>query len=189
MTPLEPRILLAIHRLASPILDAVFVVSHTLGSQSFLTVLVLAAASMHAVHREWREAATWIAVGLATVGLIDGLKALSARSRPELWPRLVEQGGSSFPSGHAVAAAAFYPLLAWSLARRRPRALPAAMAVAMVIVLMISVGRLYLGLHWPSDVFAGCVIGFAESLMAIAWIKRGDARGADGPGGPSGATS
>jgi membrane-associated phospholipid phosphatase len=51
----------------------------------------------------------------------------------------------------------------------------------MTIVLVISVGRLYLGLHWPSDVFAGCAIGFTESLAAISRLRRGEADRARDP--------
>src|SRR5262245_24683529 len=120
---METRILLAIHHVAGPRLDVVFAMSHTLGSQPFLITLVLTAALVHVLRRERREAVAWIVVGVATVVLIEGLKALCSRARPELWPRLVDQGGSSFPSGHALAAAAFYPLLAWLVARRQPRLL------------------------------------------------------------------
>jgi undecaprenyl-diphosphatase len=168
---METRILVAIHEQAGPLLDVLFVVSHTLGSRAFLTALVLSAAAVHTLLGERREAVAWIAVGVATVVAIELIKDLVARPRPELWPRLVTQGGSSFPSGHAVATAAFYPLLAWAVTRHRPRLFPAALAFATILVLLVSLGRLYLGLHWPTDVLAGWAIGAAESTAAIAWLK------------------
>lgn len=170
---METRILLAIHEHAGPLLDALFGVSHTLGSRAFLTVLVLSAAVIHGLRGERREALAWLGVGVATVLAIETIKGLVARPRPELWPRLVNQGGSSFPSGHAIAAAAFYPLLAWVLTRHRPRLLPVAFSLAAALVILVSVGRLYLGLHWPTDVLAGWAIGVMESTAAVAWLRGG----------------
>ena len=169
---METRILVAIHEHAGPLLDVLFGLSHTLGSKASFTILVLSAAFIHALWGERREALAWIAIGVATVGTIEVIKGLVARPRPELWPRLVTQGGSSFPSGHAVAAAAFYPLLAWVLARHRPRLFPVALALAAALVLVVSVGRLYLGLHWPTDVLGGWAIGAVESAAAVAWLRR-----------------
>jgi undecaprenyl-diphosphatase len=168
---METRILLAIHEHAGPLLDVLFSLSHTLGSREVFTVLVLSAAFIHGLLGERREALAWVGVGVATVVAIELIKDLAARPRPELWPRLVTQGGSSFPSGHAVAAAAFYPLLAWVLARHRPRLLPVAFSLAAVLVILVSVGRLYLGLHWPTDVLAGWAIGAAESTAAVTWLR------------------
>jgi undecaprenyl-diphosphatase len=168
---MEARILFAIHDHAGPMLDVLFALSHTLGSRAFLTVLVLTAAGVHGLFGQRREAIAWIAVGVATVVAIELIKDLVARPRPQLWPRLVIQGGSSFPSGHAVAAAAFYPLLAWVVTRHRPRLFPAALSLAAALVLLVSLGRLYLGLHWPTDVLAGWAIGATESTAAVAWLK------------------
>jgi membrane-associated phospholipid phosphatase len=170
---MEIRILLFIHEHAGPLLDSLFRLSHTLGSRSFFTALVLSAACLHGLWGERREALAWIVVGIATVTAIEVIKDLVARPRPELWPRLVTQGGSSFPSGHAVASAAFYPLLAWVLTRRRARLFPIALSLAAVLVLLVGTGRLYLGLHWPTDVLGGWMIGATESALAIAWLRRG----------------
>ncbi|HEY8151914.1 MAG TPA: phosphatase PAP2 family protein [Vicinamibacteria bacterium] len=169
---METRILLAFHEHAGPWLDVLFGLSHTLGSKTCFTVLVLSAAFVHALSGQRREALAWIGIGVATVGSIEAIKGLVARPRPELWPRLVTQGGSSFPSGHAVAAAAFYPLLAWVLTRNRPRLLPAALFLAAALVFLVSAGRLYLGLHWPTDVLGGWAIGATESTAAIKWLGR-----------------
>jgi undecaprenyl-diphosphatase len=184
---METRILLAIHEHAGPLLDVLFGFSHTLGSKAFLTVLVLSVAFMHAIQGERREALAWIAIGVATVMSIELMKGLVARPRPELWARLYSQGGSSFPSGHAVAAAAFYPLLAWVLTRNRPRLRPLAFFLAGCLIVFVSAGRLYLGLHWPTDLLGGWAIGAAESAAAIAWLRYGRLTGDRGSPGPAGA--
>jgi undecaprenyl-diphosphatase len=170
----DTRILLFIHAHSSPLLDELARVSHLLGTRAFCIALVLSAAFLHRARGERREAVAWIGIGLTTVTVIEVLKALVLRPRPELWPRLVLQGGSSFPSGHAIASAAFFPLLAWLAARRHPRLLPAALALAVALSLFVGLGRLYLGLHWPTDVLAGWMLGAAECLVVIAWLKRPD---------------
>jgi undecaprenyl-diphosphatase len=153
-----------------------FRISHVLASQRFCSVLVLSAALVHLLRRERREAVAWIAVGVSTAVVIETLKHFIVRPRPELWSRIVTQGGSSFPSGHAVASAALYPLLAWVLVRGRPRLRPPALALGAAIALLIGLGRLYLGLHWPSDVLGGWALGALESAAAIAWLRRAEPR-------------
>jgi membrane-associated phospholipid phosphatase len=166
------RILLFIHAHASPFLDALARFSHALGTRAFCIALVLSAAFVHRLRGERREAVAWIGIGVSTVTMIEVLKALIMRPRPELWPRLVLQGGSSFPSGHAIASAAFYPLLAWLATRAHPRLRPAALALAAALAAFVGLGRLYLGLHWPTDVLAGWMLGAAECLVVIAWLRR-----------------
>jgi undecaprenyl-diphosphatase len=174
----ETRILLIIHDHSSPLLDALACFSHLLGTRPFCSALVLSAALVHLLWGQRREAIAWIGVGVATVAAIEVFKPLVMRPRPELWPRLVLQGGSSFPSGHAIATAAFFPLLAWVLTRRHPRLLPAALVTAAAVVLFVGIGRLYLGLHWPTDVLAGWCIGTLEAVAAIEWLRRGAGRDA-----------
>ncbi len=168
---METRFLLAIHAFATPLLDLAFRVSHLLASYPFCIALVLTAVVVHLVRKERREALVWLAVGLTTVFLLDGLKHGVARARPELWPRLVVEGGFSFPSGHALASATFYPLLAYVLVRRRPSLVVPALALGAALALYIGFGRLYLGVHWPTDVIAGWALGTLQSLAAIRWLR------------------
>jgi len=174
----ETWILLALHAHAGPLLDVLFRVSHVLGGQDFCSVLVLSAAAFHLLRGERREAVAWLSVGILTAVVIVALKTLAVRPRPELWPRIVSQGGSSFPSGHAVVSAALYPLLGWMLTRARPRLRPLALLLGLTTALLVGLGRLYLGLHWPSDVVAGWTLGALESVAAIGWLRRSES----GPG-------
>lgn len=110
------------------------------------------------------------AVNLAlAAGLNVLLKTLVQRPRPEGF-RLVEETGFSFPSGHSMAAMAFFGLVIWLVWRyepdRRRRNLLA--GVFSLIILMIGVSRIYLGVHYASDVIGG----FCASLIWLAFYTR-----------------
>src|SRR5512144_22146 len=106
---MEAQLLLWIHAHASPLLDAVFVVSHFAGSLPVNLVLVVAMVLWHHRRGERREALVWLLVGSYAILLGEGLKWIVARPRPELWPRLVHPLGYAFPSGHALSGAALLP--------------------------------------------------------------------------------
>ena len=93
--------------------------------------------------------------------LNHGLKAAFARARPDLVDHLVEVVSPSFPSGHALMSAAVYLTLAGLLGRRGVDA-PVRRSLfwlAVALVLLIGISRVYLGVHWPSDVLGGWVLG------------------------------
>ena len=174
---MEAGILLSIHAHARPGFDRLFLLSHDLGTFWLCAPLVLAMAFWHFGRGEKGQARLWLLVGLSTYALQELLKRLVDRPRPELWPRLVNESSFSFPSGHALASASLLPLLAYDLTRTKARAVRvAAMATAVALSLLIGFGRLYLGVHWPSDVAAGWAIGAAQALVAIRRLGR--ARGA-----------
>ena len=93
------------------------------------------------------------------------LKLALPRQRPNLWPRLVSESDASFPSGHAMYSLALVLgvlLLCWSLPRFR-RWRWAALGAGLAFSLLVGVSRLYLGVHYPSDVLAGW-------LTALIWV-------------------
>ncbi|MFF4422801.1 phosphatase PAP2 family protein [Streptomyces sp. NPDC001549] len=110
-------------------------------------------------------------VTLAASALQQGLKALVGRERP-VWPDPVDSAQyAAYPSGHAMTATVVCGLLLWLLPRPARGRVPvpwvvAAWAVAVVSVLGVGFTRVYLGVHWPSDVLAGWLLGVA--LVALA---------------------
>ncbi|GIF98868.1 phosphatase PAP2 family protein [Catellatospora citrea] len=117
-----------------------------------------------AVSARRRSAAPAI-LGLATLGgiqlLVNLIKILAGRPRPDTALWLVDATGLSFPSGHAGSSTATFGLLAWLTCTitsdRRIRS--AAWAGAAVIAVAIGLTRIYLGVHYPSDVLGGWLIG------------------------------
>jgi undecaprenyl-diphosphatase len=173
----ESALLLWIHRLATPALDSVFWFSHQLGTPWFCTALVLAAVSVSLLAKRRRAALVWALVGVSTFLLQAGLKLLFARPRPNLWVGEISHSTFAMPSGHALAAATFFPLLAYSAARRWPSVLRRLYSAAVAMAFYVGFGRLYLGVHWPTDVLVGWAIGAAQTAAAARLLGPQDAAG------------
>jgi membrane dipeptidase len=172
---MEAELLLWIHRHEAPSLDALFVVSSELGRGRFCLALVVVVVVISLLRGARREAALFAALGASTWVLQAGLKVVLMRPRPALWPRLVEATSYSLPSGHALASATLYPALGWLAARRWPEHARLAWAAGVAMALYIGVGRLYLGVHWPTDVLAGWALGAGQLALALALVRRDEA--------------
>jgi undecaprenyl-diphosphatase len=108
-----------------------------------------------------------VAGGMIVSGL---LKDVFDRPRPEIVPHLAYASSSSFPSGHSMMSAVTYLTLGALLARSHERkALKAFfLLVAALLCFMVGVTRVYLGVHWPTDVLAGWTAGAVWALMC--WV-------------------
>lgn len=137
-----------------------------LGSVAVLGLLVLFVAGLFAALRRWREAAVMVLAPGGGILLSQGLKSLFGRDRPEEAWRLVEAVNASFPSGHAMLSAVVYLTLGALVARfaKRRRVKAFAMTGAVIVALLVGLSRVYLGVHWPSDVLAGWCLGAAWAL-------------------------
>ncbi len=115
-----------------------------------------------------RGAALWVLVSVSGGAVISNLLKLAIeRPRPDLVARLVEVNTTSFPSGHATLAAVTYLTLGALLSRveARRRAKIYVLTVAVALTVLIGVSRIYLGVHWPTDVLAGWCIGAAWAML------------------------
>lgn len=143
-----------------------------LGSSTVLTMLVAATALFLLLRGRARSAALVLAATTLGAGTITLIKALIGRARPELIDQLMVETSQSFPSGHAANSAIVYLTIAtllFPVVREAPmRAF--LLAAALALTGMIGVSRVYLGVHWPSDVLAGWAFGAPWALLWW-WIE------------------
>lgn len=141
-----------------------------LGSAAVLGLTVAAVAGFLVLQGMYRHAAFVLAASAGGWLLNNALKALFARPRPDVVPHLREVMTLSFPSGHALTSAAIYLTLGALLMRVSDRRLTKfyCMAVAMLATLLIGATRVYLGVHYPTDVLAGWLIGLSWALLC--WL-------------------
>ncbi|ACJ00903.1 phosphatase PAP2 family protein [Rhodospirillum centenum] len=138
-----------------------------LGGNAVLT-LVTAGSTLYLLLVRKRAAAVLLLVSvLGGMLLSTTLKLGFDRPRPDLVPHGMEVFTASFPSGHALLSAVTYLTLGTLLARLQPRRRLKAffLGVAVLIAGMVGVSRVYLGVHWPSDVLAGWCIGAAWAML------------------------
>jgi undecaprenyl-diphosphatase len=132
--------------------------------------------------RRRSEAAGYAAAALSGWALYGVAKWSFARPRPRIIPRLADSGWFSFPSGHAMLAPLVFGLgaLIWSAPWPRP-ARVALLLLAGSLSLLVAVARVYLGVHWPTDVIAGLLLGTAWAAMWVWWWERAASGRGGGP--------
>ncbi len=148
----------------------------SLGSPTVLTLITIAAVSYLWIDG---KRATAFFAALSIIGgavLVSLLKFGFARPRPDLVSHLVNVNSFSFPSGHATMATVTYLTIGALLARvqKRRRMKLYVLAVASILVLLVGFTRVYLGVHWPTDVLAGWCIGTAWAAgcwLVATWLQ------------------
>jgi membrane-associated phospholipid phosphatase len=169
---LDDRLRTAIHSLASPGLTQVMIAASRYGGPGWLVPLGgLVAVGFLA--RGWRRGALLVVVTMAGAGLLDTLLKLGfARSRPTAFFNYPLPLSHSFPSGHAFFAGSIFGGLALLLTPRVHSKLVrwAIWVVTALLILLIGVSRVYLGVHYPSDVLAG----YAAATIWVAAVAFGD---------------
>ena len=175
---------------ASPSLDELARLVSALGSE-VVAVLLVALVGYFGWRRRWGAAASLVLVTVGAQLLNTVLKDHFRRPRPAPLTGLIPAQAWSFPSGHAMVAAAFYLFLAyvgWRLLRGPARVAWAGLLV--VLVLLIDVSRLYLSAHYLTDVVAGNAVGLAWTAAVVgagnllALRRRPSPSAPDAPGGP-----
>ena len=132
----------------------------------YYAVVPLLAVAVFALYRRgWRLSAVLLVVSTGgSIVLTTVLKGVFQRTRPELFDSGYQASFYSFPSGHATVAVGFYGMLTVILAYRlRGAGRWAVAACGVLVVLLIGFSRLYLGVHYPTDVLAGY-------LSALLWL-------------------
>jgi undecaprenyl-diphosphatase len=141
-----------------------------LGGFTVLTLLTIVATLLLIFHQRRREALIFAGTVIAAQISSELLKGLYERERPSLVAHGSYVYSHSFPSGHSAMAAAVFLTLATVVASVEPRRRTKALiyGLAIIAVLGVGVSRVYLGVHWPTDVLGGWVLGASWALAA--WL-------------------
>lgn len=157
----------------SPMLDKVMLEITTLGTGVVLVMLVLVASVFL-----WQTQHKW-SVYLLMLGVLGGklfntlLKEFYERPRPSVVQWVTEVHSASFPSGHAMSSMVVYGSVAYLVGRleARTRLRRTTWTLAAIVILAIGISRMYLGVHYPSDVIAGFVGGLAWLAFVVACMS------------------
>jgi undecaprenyl-diphosphatase len=147
-----------------------------LGGTSVLTIVVVGVAGFLAVSGLRHAAVMVLASVLGGVLLSNSLKAGFSRARPDLVPHDTVIYTASFPSGHATLSAVVYLTLGALLCRTQSSVAVKAyiLSVAAFLTMIVGVSRVYLGVHWPTDVIAGWLLGGTWALLCwfvMVWLQ------------------
>jgi undecaprenyl-diphosphatase len=146
-----------------------------LGTGTVVVTIAGVAALFLALTRQRTAAALLLWSTIGAILLNNVLKAAFSRPRPELFTWGTHVRTTSFPSGHAMSAAAIYGTVAFLAARlaRTRRARLAIHVVAALIIVVVAASRVYLGVHYPTDVAAGLLVGLAWAAFCTAALEAG----------------
>jgi undecaprenyl-diphosphatase len=160
----DVTVMLSIHTLGGPWLDKLFwLITQTGGP---LIILPVAGTAVWFWRHDQRKVTWLVLVSFGGALLLSNLlKLLFARPRPNVFPPLMTETSYSFPSGHTMSAVAVYGLLALLLWQRGKRGRA---ALAGWWVLLVAISRVYLGVHYPSDVLASLALG--GIWLIIVWF-------------------
>ena len=153
-----------------------FVDITSLGGTTVVTLITIAVLGYLIIDGK-RAAALLVLVSVAGgAGLSSLLKFGFERPRPDLVAHLVDERTLSFPSGHAMVSAVIYLTLGALLAQVQgsTRLKAYILGVAVILTLLIGISRVYLGVHWPTDVVAGWCAGTAWAIgcwVIAAWLQ------------------
>lgn len=166
----DSMILSWIHSLASPVLDGIFFFFTTIGNVQVLlpiTAIIIA----YLLYKKRRRDALIIIAGVGGAAAANFiLKLLFHRDRPTFWHSLVTETGYSFPSGHAMLSSALVLCLIAIVWNTRWRL--TAIIAGSFVVLMIGLSRLYMGVHYPTDIIAGWSVSFVWVAIVVIIVKK-----------------
>lgn len=164
-------ILLWIHSFANPNLDGIMQTVTRLNDPQTAVTVVLLAMSLLLWRQHYQEAKIFAIDCVGGVILSYGLKSVFGKTRPDLWESTIKEVSFSYPSGHALGSTVLYGFLAYLLATRYPQWSWLIYLLAVSLIGLIGLSRLYLGVHWPTDIIGGYGIGFLWVMLCITMLK------------------
>jgi undecaprenyl-diphosphatase len=153
----------------TPVLDQVMIAVSVVGGTVGMAVLALIGAAVLWRLRRRAEAALVVIAAVGSSLLITGFKNLYGRDRPPVPQRLTVETNAALPSGHSLGSLVVLGVLATVvvLLARRPAVQILAVAMAVAGIVAIGISRLYLGVHWMTDVLTGWLLGGAWLAVCV----------------------
>jgi undecaprenyl-diphosphatase len=139
-----------------------------------VVLMIVGVAALFLWHTEHKHSARLLLAAVAGNILLNGaLKFVFHRPRPDVFAWQTVAVSSSFPSGHAMSATVCYGTVAYLVARLQKHHWSRALTLggAVILIFLICVTRLYLGVHYPSDVLAGMLVGLAWASFCMATLE------------------
>ena len=156
----------------SPLLSAIFIPITYVGNWQTITVL---GAILLAIPKTRRKIGLPFAlISLSSTVIYKVVKGIFERPRPELDVRLIPQGGFSFPSGHSMNCIVCFGILIYLIRRYCPNRKLANILTVMLGILILGIGtsRVYVGVHFPTDVLGGWSLGLAFLMGSILLLEK-----------------
>ena len=167
----DRTILLWIHSFANPILDRVMYYFTRLNDPDTAFIVATVVISILIWKRFYAEARIFAIACFGGIVLSYGLKAVFGKVRPDLWESAIVDTSYSYPSGHALGSTILYGFSAYLLAIHYPRFAKFIYPLAVLLICTIGFSRLYLGVHWPTDIIGGYGIGFLWLTFCVTMLK------------------
>lgn len=167
----DETVLLWINQFSNPVLDHVMLTITRLGNPNIVVPLTGIGFFWFWWQWQWRVAMIFMINCLGGAVLSNGLKLFFSKSRPQLWSQLITETSYSFPSGHALGSVVLYGFSAFLLAQRYTKQKYWIYGTAVLLIGSIGFSRLYLGVHWPTDILAGYSIGFLWISACISLFQ------------------
>ena len=181
--PWERALLLRIDRTMPALFDWAMLVLPWFGTNiTIMPALVIAAIWLVRERRRYDLAAHLTIIHLGSISLNSWMKAVFDRPRPDLWQPRGQFAWASYPSGHAIAGVSVLFTVAILLHRERGWRWPYLVVTLLLAANLYS--RLYLGVHWPTDVIGGVIIGVVWLALTMLAFRGGSQRGAAGERSP-----
>lgn len=156
----------------TPFLNGIFIPVTYMGN--WQTIVILGAGLLLVPATRKNIGVPFAVISLSSTVVYKLIKSLFMRPRPELAVRLIEQGGWSFPSGHSMNCIVCYGLLIYLVRRycKNRRAANGLTALFSLLIGLIGISRVYVGVHFPTDVLGGWSLGAAFLMAAIMILEK-----------------
>lgn len=168
---IDLKILKFLHMDINPVVFNIMDFVSFIGSPEFLIPMVSIITLYMLYKRRFYIAKLLVSSSLGSWVLNYILKFIFNRTRP-LDFFLVEEGGLSYPSGHSMVSMSMYLTIAFLLIKFRKTNSKLSYTIATILVFTMGISRLYLGVHWPTDIIGGFIMGYLYFRLIIRTIRK-----------------